>query len=192
MRLVCAAVALVVSMSGNDMERALTIARARDSERQQFHSRYIFNLTDPAVTQFEIITEFRRLVLIGEDHVLRGDYMFTRGVRAAEQALASSRGMLTIRAQVRLNPLNTFIVAPDYELAVGTPSGVLVPVDTQLTPQFSTPFKNRQGKTITSLMGATLESTLPAEEVGQTSRPVAVTLDGKIVARITVEFNRLE
>jgi hypothetical protein len=192
MRLVCAAVALVVSMSGNDMERALAIARARDSERQQFHSRYIFNLTDPAVTQFEIVTEFRRLVLIGEDHVLRGDAMFTRGLRAAEQALASSRGMLTIRAQVRLNPLNTFITAPDYELAIGTPSGVLVPVDTQLTPQFSTPFKNRQGKTITSLTGATLESTLPSEEVGQTSRPVAVTLDGKVVARITVEFNRLE
>ena len=118
--------------------------------------------------------------------------MFTRGLRAAEQALASSRGMLTIRAQVRLNPLNTFITAPDYELAIGTPSGVLVPVDTQLTPQFSTPFKNRQGKTITSLTGATLESTLPSEEVGQTSRPVAVTLDGKVVARITVEFNRLE
>src|SRR5215831_15961300 len=158
MRLVCAAVALVVSMSGNDMERALAVARARDNERQQFHSRYIFNLTDPAVTQFEIVTEFRRLVLIGEDHVFRGDYMFTRGLRAAEQALGSSRGMLTIRAQVRFNPLNTFIVSPDYALAVGTPAGTLVPVDTQLMPQFSMPFKNNRGKTITSLIGATLES----------------------------------
>jgi hypothetical protein len=192
MRLVCAAVALIVSMSANDMERALAIARARDTERQQFHSRYFFNLTDATVTQFEIITEFRRLVLIAEDHVFRGDWMFTRGLRAAEQALASSRGMLTIRAQVRLNPLNTFIVAPDYELAVGTPSGVLVPVDSQLTPQFSTPFKNRQGKTVTTLMGATVESTLPAEEIGQTSRLVAVTLEGKVVARITVEFKGLD
>jgi len=192
MRLVCAAVALVVSMSGNDMERALALARARDAERQQFHSRYLFNLSDPTVTQFEIVTEFRRLVLIAEDHVFRGDWMFTRGLRAAEQALASSRGMLTIRAQVRFNPLNTFIAPPDYELAVGTPSGVLVPVDTQLTPQFSTPFKNRQGKTNTSLMGATLESTLPAQEIGQTSRPVAVTLDGKVIARITVEFKSLD
>lgn len=192
MRLVCAAVALVVSMSGNDMERALSIARARDTERQQFHSRYLFNLTDPTVTQFEIVTEFRRLVLIAEDHVFRGDWMFTRGLRAAEQALAPSRGMLTIRAQVRLNPLNTFIAAPNYELAIGTPAGVLVPVDTQLTPQFSTPFKNRQGKTSTSLLGATVESTVPSEEIGQTSRLVAVTLDGKVVARITVEFKSLD
>jgi len=192
MRLACAAIALVVSMNGNDMERALSIARAREAERQQFHSRYIFNLTDPTVTQFEIVTEFRRLVLIGEDHVLHGDFMFTRGVRAAEQALASTRGMVTIRAQVRFNPLNTFIASPDYELAIGTPSGVLLPVDTHLTPQFSTPFRNRQGKTITMLMGATVESLLPADQIGQTSRPVAVTLDGKVVARITVEFNRLE
>jgi hypothetical protein len=192
MRLACAAVALVVSMSGNDMERALAIARARDAERQQFHSHYVFKLTDPAVTQIEVITEFRRLVIIGEDHVLRGDWMFTRGLRAAEQALGSSRGMLTLRAQVRFNPLNTFIASPDYGLAVGTPAGALVPVDTQLTPQFSLPFRNQQGKTITSLVGATLESTIPAEQIGQTSRPVAVTLDGKEVARVTVEFQRLD
>src|SRR5215471_17551052 len=131
MRLVCAAVALVVSMSGNDMERALAVARAREAERQQFHKQYVFKLTDPAVTEIEVITEFRRLVIIAEDHVFRGDWMFTRGLRAAEQALGSSRGMLTIRAQVRFNPLNTFIVSPDYALAVGTPSGTLVPVDTQ-------------------------------------------------------------
>ena len=41
------------------MERALAVARARDSERQQFHKRYVFDLTDPAVTQIELITEFR-------------------------------------------------------------------------------------------------------------------------------------
>ena len=192
MRLACAAVALVVSMSGSDMERALAIARARDSERQQFHNQYIFKPSDPAVTQIEVITEFRRLVLIGEDHVLHGDSMFTRGLREAEQALGSSRGMLTIRAQVRFNPLNTFIVSPDYALAIGTPSGTLVPIDTQLMPQFSLPFRNQQGKTITSLIGATLESTIPANQVGQTSRPVAVTLDGKEITRVTVEFKRID
>jgi hypothetical protein len=174
------------------MERALAIARARDAERQQFHNQYIFKLSDPAVTQIEVITEFRRLVLIGEDHVLRGDSMFTRGLREAEQALGSSRGMLTLRAQVRFNPLNTFIVSPDYALAIGTPSGTLVPIDTQLMPQFSLPFRNQQGKTITSLIGATLESTIPAQQIGQTSRPVAVTLDGKEIARVTVEFKRID
>lgn len=192
MRLACAAVALVVSLNANDIERALAMARARDSERQQFHSRYIFNITDPAVTQIEVITEFRRLVVIAEDHVLHGDFMFTRGVRAGEQALAPTRGMLTLRAQVRFSPLNTFVALPGYSLAVGGPSGRLIPVDTHGTPLYSNPFKNRQGKTVTSLMGETLEADVPAADIGQTQRPVAVTLDDKEVVRAVVDFSRLE
>jgi hypothetical protein len=192
MRIACAAVALVISMSGSDIERALALARAKDAERQQFHSRYLFNVNDPAVTQIEVVTEFRRLVLIAEDHVLHGDFMFTRGVRAGEQALAATHGMLTLRAQIRFNPLNTFAALPDYALAVGTPSGALVALDTHGTPQYSSPFKNRQGKTVTSLFGETIESDIAAADIGQTERPVAVTLDGKQVARITVDFSRLE
>jgi hypothetical protein len=193
MRLACAAVALVVSMSANDVERSLAMARARDAERQQFHSRYIFNLTDPAVTQIEVITDFRRLVMIAEDHVFRGDFMFTRGVREGEQALAPTRGTLTLRALVRFSPLNTFAVLPDYALAVGSPSaGTLIPVNTRITPTMSTPFKNRQGRTLSSLIGATLESNLPAAGIGQTPRPVVVTLDSKEVTRVTVDFGKLE
>jgi len=192
MRLACAAVALVLSMGANDIERSLALARARDAERQQFHSRYIFNLTHPAITQIEVITDFRRLVIIGEEHVMRGDSMFTRGVRAGDQALAPTRGMLTIRAQLRFSPLNTFAALPDYTLAVGAPSGRLIPVDTHATPQFSTPFKNRQGKTLSSLIGATLESDIPSADIGQTLRPVAVTLDDKEVVRVPIDFSRLE
>ena len=192
MRIACAAVALVISMSGSDIERALALARAKDAERQQFHSRYLFNLNDPAVTQIEVVTEFRRLVIIAEDHVAHGDFMFTRGVRAGEQALAAKRGMLTLRAHIRFNPLNTFAALPDYAFAVGTPSGALIAVDTQATPEYSSPFKNRQGKTVSSLYGETLESDIASADIGQTQRPVAVTLDGKQVARIAVDFSRLE
>ena len=192
MRLAFAAVALVIAMTGSDIERALALARGRDAERQQFHSRYVFNVADPAVTQIEVITEFRRLVIIAEDHVLHGDFMFTRGIRAGEQALASSRGMLTLRAQVRFNPLNTFVALPDYALAVSGPSGSLIPVDTHATPQYSNPFKNRQGKTVTSLMGETIEADAPSSDIGQTERAVAVTLDDKEIARVKVDFSRLE
>ena len=102
------------------------------------------------------------------------------------------RGLVTISAQLRFNPLNTFAALPAYALAVGSPSGALIPVDTHATPQFSTPFKNRQGKTSTSLMGETIESDVPSTDIGQTQRPVAVTLDDKEVARVAVDFSRLE
>ena len=183
---------LVLSMSGTEIERAQQTARGREPERQQFHRRYLVDLQDATVTRFEVITEFRRLVLITEEHILRGDWLFSRSVRSAEQALEAFRGVVAIRSSIRFNPLNTFIASPPYALAIGGPAGEqLSAVDTQITPQYSTPFKAR-GKTVTSLIGATIESVVPTAELRQTTRVVAVTLDGKELARTVVDFSRLD
>jgi hypothetical protein len=185
---------LVLSMSGGEIERAQQVARARDSERQQFHHRYEFDLHDDTVTQIEVVTEFRRLVLITEEHIFRGDWLFSRGVTAAEKALASFRGMVTIRAAVRFNPLNTYITPPAYLLAMsanGTGSAPIA-LETQVSPQYSAPFKARGGKTVSSLVGATLEADVPSLQLGQATRIVAVVLDGKELARTTVEFGKLD
>jgi hypothetical protein len=192
MRLI-SAVALVLSMSGTETERALALARARDGERQQFHRPYIVDLPGPVVSQIEVVTEFRRLVIIAEEHVLRGDWMFTRSPRAAGEALASTRGMVTLRAQVRFSPLNTFIESPPYGLAMGAGAAApLEPVVTRLTPQFSVPFRTRDGRTLTSLIGATLEASVAAPRIGQGTWVIAVTLDGKEVARTMVDFSHLD
>jgi hypothetical protein len=187
------AVALVVAMGGTDIERALTLARGRESERQQFHKRYLIDLADPVVPQIEVITEFRRLVIVAEEHVLRGDWMFTRGTRAAIDALAPTRGLITIRAQVRFNPLNTFIEPPAYALAIGTGTGApLERIDTQQTPQYSTPFKARDGKTLSSLTGVGLEITMAASRIGQTTRTVGVMLDARDIVHTPVDFAKLD
>jgi hypothetical protein len=185
--------ALVLSMSPSEIERAQQMARSRASEREQFHRRYVFDLRDATVTQVEVITEFRRLVLITEEHIFRGDWMFSRGTRSAEQALAPSRGMVTIRAVVRFNPLNTYITPPPYLLALGADAAGGVPalLETQVTPQYSAPFKAR-GKTLSSLTGATLEAEVGSVQLGQASRIVAVMLEGKELARTAVEFGRLD
>jgi hypothetical protein len=185
--------ALVLSMSPSEIERAQQTARSRVSEREQFHRRYVFDLRDATVTQVEVITEFRRLVLITEEHIFRGDWMFSRGARSAEQALAPSRGMVTIRAVVRFNPLNTYITPPPYLLALGADAAGGGPalLETQVTPQYSAPFKAR-GKTLSSLTGATLEAEVGSVQLGQASRIVAVMLEGKELARTAVEFGRLD
>jgi len=191
--LVAAAVALVLSMRGADIERAQAVARAREPERQQFHRRYVIDLTGPAVTQIEVTTEFRRLVLIAEEHVLRGDSMFTRSSRAAEQALAPTRGIVTITAQVRFNPLNAFVEAPPYAIAVGDPAtNQFDALVTEVLPRYSAPFKGRDKKPLSSLIGATLEATVEAPRLGQSTRTIAVTLDGTTVAETTFDFARLD
>jgi hypothetical protein len=192
MRLIFA-VALVLSMSGTETERALALARARDSERQQFHRPYVIDLPGPVVSQIEVVTEFRRLVIIAEEHVLRGDWMFTRSVRAAGEALASTRGKITLKAQVRFSPMNSFIESPPYGMAIGAgASAPLEPVVSQLTPQFSVPFKMRDGRTLSSLIGATLEASVATPRIGQGAWIIAVTLDGKEIARTTVDFSHLD
>jgi hypothetical protein len=188
------AVGLVLSMSGAEIERAQAVARARDSERQQFHQRYVISLPDPVVPQIEVVTEFRRLVIIAEDHVLRGDWMFTRSVRAAVEALAPTRGVITIKAEVRFSPLNAFVEPPPYTLAIGASSAgsALEAVSTQLTPQYSVPFTTRDGKTLSSLIGADLEAKTSAGQTGQTARAIGVMLSGKEITRTTVDFSRLD
>src|SRR6185436_12591166 len=103
------AIALVAALSTSDIERAQQVARSRDSERTQFHRKYLFDLPGDSVTQIEVVTEFRRLVMITEDHLRIGDQMFSRSVRDAEAALAPVRGVLTLKAQLRFNPLNNYV-----------------------------------------------------------------------------------
>ncbi len=187
--------ALVLSMSSMEIERAQQVARGRASEREQFHRRYVVNLPDPAVTQIEVITEFRRLVLTTEEHILRGDWLFSRSLRLAEEALRSSRGLVGLKASIRFNPLNAYVAPPAYVLAIGvTPgtTGSLAQVDTQLSAQYSTPFRGPGKKMVTSLVGAVIESSLPADRVGQTTRVVGVMLDGKEAARTIFDFARLD
>jgi hypothetical protein len=184
---------LVPALNTADIERALALARARESERQQFHQHYIFDLKDAVITQIEVTTEFRRLELIAEEHVLRGDWMFTRSVRAAQEAIATTRGLVLLRAQVRLNPLNTFIESPPYGLAIGAASGgPLEAIETKITPQFSAPYKTRDLKTLTALVGATIEATIAASRIGQNPRAIAVTLERTELTRVVVDFARLD
>src|SRR5258705_6574622 len=68
--------ALILSLAAPDMERALSLARSSEAARARFHARYVVDVHAPAVEYFtveqlEIITEFRRLELIGEDHARR-------------------------------------------------------------------------------------------------------------------------
>jgi len=178
---------LVSPMDGPDVDRALSIARAREAEREQFHRRYVLDLPGQIVTQIEVITEFRRVVIIAEEHVLRGDWMFTRGRRAAEDALKPLRGVVTLKALVRLNPLNTFIDAPPYVLAVGDDV-----VDTKLTPQYSVPFKARDGRTLSSLIGVALDASIPAGRLGQTVKTINVLLDGRPAGGTSFDFSKLD
>ena len=194
------AVALVITLGSTEIERAQQMARSREAERAQFHRKYLFDLPGDTVTQIEVITEFRRLVMMTEDHLRLGDQMFSRGVRAAEAALAPTRGMLTLKAKLRFHPLNTYADLPAVRLALGPPAtsntattgAPLEVLDTKVTGEHSPPFKTRDGHTVSILTGAVLQTDIPASRAAQTTRAVGVVLEGRELVRTPIDFGGLD
>jgi hypothetical protein len=188
--------ALDVSVGPQDIERALAIARGSEVERARFHSRYRFPLTDATVAQLEVITEFRRVAIAGEDRLRQGDWMFTQGTRAAEAAVRPWHGQLAIVAHLRFNPLNTYVTVPSLDIMVGDSlaEGAVAPLAAHTTPQYSLPFPalGRKGVMTSSLVGAVLETDFAASAIGQTARRVSVLIEGKELTRTTIDFGSIE
>jgi hypothetical protein len=188
--------ALDVSLGPQDVERALAIARRSEAERARFHSHYRFPMNDATVTQVEVITEFRRVVIAGEDRLRQGDWMFTQGTRAAETAVRQWHGQLAIVAQLRFNPLNTYVTVPSLDMTVGDSfaEGTVPPLAAHTTPQYSLPFPVLGKKTVTttSLVGAVLETAFAASAIGQTVRRVSVLMEEKELTRTTIDFAAIE
>jgi hypothetical protein len=191
MRIVTA-IAMVVTLTGSQLERAQQTARGRDSERAQFHGRYVFKPVNDTVIQIEVVTEFRRLVLITEQHLLAGDQMFSRGEREARAALAPMRDLVTLKAQLRFHPQNAYATVPDFKIALGeAPSGGLTnQLATKITGDTAPPPKNPRERT--TFTGAVLEASLGSAQIGQATVPVGVVLDGRELARAVVDFGRLD
>ena len=91
------AIAILVSVTNSDLERALSIGRSSDRARTTFHSRYVVTLEGPTVEQIEVLTEFRRAVVVVEQRALAGDRMFGLGQLAA--AVRPFHNQVTIRAR---------------------------------------------------------------------------------------------
>jgi hypothetical protein len=187
-----AAAGLIATLSQGDIERAQQIARGTEAERARFHAAYTFALGDPTVPELDVITPFRRAVIVTEDHLRRGDWLFSRSVRSLEEALAPARGIVTISARVRFNPLNAYVSVPPFTLALaGTADVGLSAVDTRTTPEFSLPFKSAAGKG-TALIGATLEADVPAGRVESAVSRIGVLLEGKEIGATVVDFRALQ
>ena len=186
-RIAVLALGLIWPMTQAEMERALWIGRAFDSERARFHKPYVIAPNDPTVEQIEVVTEFRRAVLFAEEQIRHGDHMF--GLRQAEPALRQWHGKVTIVARLRFHPLNVFLAAPPYDITVGEPRVPLL--DTRRTSLYALA-NNQKPAAPAALAGAVVESDFDAQAVGQGTRTIRVVFEGKEVTRTVVDFAQLQ
>lgn len=185
-----AASALTITLTSSDVERALAVARASDAEHARFHDRYIVPVGKPDVERFEILTEFRRLVLAGEAR--RDNWLFLHSVTQAHDAVREWVGEVSVTSRVRFHPQNALVEVPDYEVTVESlPSGApLEPLKAARTPIYGN--ASPDAPAAKWLAGAVIEATFDAGSIGQTSRLVRLLLDGTEQARCVVDFARLD
>jgi hypothetical protein len=183
--------ALNLRLAPADLQRALTLARwpTSDAERSRFHELYFFTVNSPAVEYFavqklEVITEFRRLELIAEEHARINDTFGRGGMRDVEDALRPWRGRLSIIVSLVFDPTRYITGVPPVGMVLEGPT-LVAPLETIRNGVYSSGDRP-------VLVGATVESAFDAEAIGQELRPVFIHREGMLVARSPIDFSRLE
>jgi hypothetical protein len=139
------------------------------------------------VDSVEVITEFRRAVLIVREHALQGEYSFTANDLAS--ALTPYRGTVTFIAQVRLHPLNTYAAPPAYDLYVrtGPRSKPVAAPAIKRDPVY--PPGSGPGSSMTAIR---LEASFPRADIADATEPALMINDehGTIVWQTRIDLAR--
>jgi hypothetical protein len=166
---------VVPLLQGDSLRDAVNLGRTHDRAMYEaFNAGY--RLTPSGdVDSAEVITEFRRAVMIVRQHADSGEYSFNENGLAAE--LAPYRGLVTIVAQVRLNPLNTYVKPPSYDMYVRTGAST--------KPVAPSAFKREavyppgMGPPGSPLIGVRLEATFSRADVATAPEPYVVVTDDR-------------
>lgn len=180
--------AVDLDVTAQDIDRALTIARSRESERARFHAPYVQIIQAPVLEKAEIVTEYRRVVLIAEERGRKGDRTFGYSVSQAAQVLAPWKRRISMVARLRFHPQNNYVNAPKIEIALDGNAEALLEV--LLEPVLSAP-SGQAGERL-PVLGAVAEGVFDAVQVGQGVRQFVVRVDGREVARVTFDLRTLD
>jgi hypothetical protein len=112
----------------SDIRQAIGVARQADPVLSAFHARYGVAVGDPTFDRVEVITEFRRVVMLAEEQ-LKVDSLWD--VTRARPAVAPYRGLVSFVLWIKFPPQNVLpqpqlAPLPNYELIL-YPKGIPPP-----------------------------------------------------------------
>jgi hypothetical protein len=177
-----------LASQGDSAREALNLGRTHDQALYDaFNAGY--RLTPSGVVDsVEVMTEFRRAVLIVRDHAQQGEYSFTANDLAT--ALTPFRGLVTFIAQVRLHPLNTYAAPPAYDLYVRTgPNTKPVAAPVIKRDPVYPPGSAGPGHTMTAVR---IEASFPRADITDAAEPTLILNDehGTIVWQTRIDLSR--
>ncbi len=179
-------------MTESDIARALNVANGSDATRARFHAPYRMAIDDPMIHNLEIVTEFRSFVSAAEDQVKAGNWMMARGGydskgRTIKDLLRPRIGQVAIRAQLQFHPHNNYTTLPAFDILLGEPT--LLALNSSRTPVM---MAGTDGGLSSGISGATIETFYNAPTIADRVLPLRLLFEGKEVARLSVDFSRIE
>jgi hypothetical protein len=180
--------ALELQITEADLIRAIALARGDSKALDAFHRPYVIAVPNSDVQEIEVVTELRRAVLSAADRN-RVNEPQTAAVRRLQQVLDPHRGRVSIVAHFRFSPQTALVTFPQYDIAIVAGGGgnprvnpESVPIELQRTPLYTA------GRGSTFLAGGDVEAVFDGVQVGQRQRRILVTLQGKVLANVPVDF----
>ncbi|HSK09057.1 MAG TPA: hypothetical protein VK911_05750 [Vicinamibacterales bacterium] len=168
---------------------AVSIGLSSDqAARTRFHAPYIERLGGPVIQALEVVTEFRRMVLLAEAHARAGEAGWDAARAAA--ALAPYRGRVDVILHLQFSPQNTYRTVPPVSVVLYTRGGgpPLRPGHVEVTPA------NVAGPIPpgTPILSARVEAHFPADALdARGTHLVGVSIDGRETQRIPIDLSRL-
>lgn len=180
-------------LTEREIAQALSIANGSDATRALFHAPYVIAVDHQVIERLEIVTEFRRLELAAEAQLKAGNWMVARGGfdakgRTLKDLLAPLVGQVSLRATLRFHPQNDYAAMPAFDILLGEPT--LLAINAVRTSH-TTPATGEKG-TRDVIHGATVEVFYNAPTIADRVLPVRMMFEGREIARVTVDFSRIE
>jgi hypothetical protein len=165
---------------------ALALGRTRDDALfESFNKGYSLAVSDIIETA-EIITEFRRAVLLVRERTLQGDYVITE--QTLSRAMVPHLGQIGFIVQVRLAPFNTFIAPPAYDVYISTGPKTKPLADKALKrdPVYAL------GPPGSPIVGVRIQTTFAKEDIERAPLPELIVTDDKaeIIWRARIDLSR--
>jgi hypothetical protein len=171
-----------------DVERALAIARGTEAERARFHRAYVRDLDAPFVERVEVVSEFRRVVIIAEERVRKGDRLFAYSVTQAQKAVEPWKRRVGVVARLRFHPLNTYVEVPPVEIELKGDPGAQIGV--RKAPLLSLPSPNPADRL--PILGAIVEGVFDAAAIGNRTCEFVIRLEGREVGSATFNLASID
>lgn len=185
--------ALTEALTERDYAYAISIANGSEATRTLFHAAYTVAVDEPAIERLEVVTEFRRFVLAAEDQLKAGNWMMARGGfdpkgRTLKDLLRPVEGQVSIRARLRFHPHNSYVTLPAFDILLGDPTQLAI--NATRTPHVTR--ATGEPGTRDVIDGATIEVFYNAPTIDDRTLPIRMVLEGKELARVSVDFSRIQ